>query len=342
MLTRLHIENFPIPFHHTWPVLDSTKLGSYMECPRKYFYNYLLGWQIESHERNHLVFGQAFHAGMELLRCSDYSAEAVKAAWERFLSFYREQFPEETDALQGNKTPAKALEAYTNYAVDYANQPIQTLYTEVAGTAPVQDDVCMHFKIDFIGRGPDGIRFDDYKTGSRLDQNWMKQWSLSHQMNFYNHVLLCLFPVEEIECGYVTGFFFYKDSVAIKPVVVRKSPEMLEDWLLQTQHYLRHLARDFEKLSATNEEQLVMEAFPKNTMSCSKYFGCPYMDLCAAWPNPCRSCQHGVPPGMKVEFWDPRSHEEKASTIVRILPDGTNEITKKEQHTNGPTPTVVR
>lgn len=43
---------------------DSTSLGLFKECPRKYYYQIILGWQ-PKHQSVHLKFGQLYHSGME-------------------------------------------------------------------------------------------------------------------------------------------------------------------------------------------------------------------------------------------------------------------------------------
>ena len=71
-----------------WDILDSSKIQSYMRCPRKYFFNHILGWSLEEEEQGaleisssgllaapkseirkseHLVFGTAWHHSMEHL-----------------------------------------------------------------------------------------------------------------------------------------------------------------------------------------------------------------------------------------------------------------------------------
>jgi len=49
-----------IPYHYTWEIQDSSKVQDAMTCMRRYFYNYILGWQSDA-PNNHLVFGSAWH-----------------------------------------------------------------------------------------------------------------------------------------------------------------------------------------------------------------------------------------------------------------------------------------
>ena len=81
--------------HPTWDIMDSSKLICYKECPRKFFYQYILGWQ-NAYPNNHLVFGSAWHMAMEWLL--NHPKDIAGAALA-FLEYYREHFPPNTDEL---------------------------------------------------------------------------------------------------------------------------------------------------------------------------------------------------------------------------------------------------
>ena len=74
-----------------------------------------------------------------------------------------------------------------------------------------------------------------------------------------------------------------------------------------------------------------MEAFPQNPNSCSDYYGCPFYDFCSIGnQNPCANCQR-APLGMKVDFWDPREQEQKASNIFTQSENKTEIISAKKK-----------
>ena len=50
----------------TLQTVDSTKINTFLDCPRQYFFTYVLGWRSDR-PNNHLVFGQAWHEAMEHL-----------------------------------------------------------------------------------------------------------------------------------------------------------------------------------------------------------------------------------------------------------------------------------
>ena len=85
-----------------WDVLDSTKIKAYLECPRKFFYEYVVGWR--SIEPNiHLEFGKAWHLAMEHLLVKGYEDEELVQAYTLFHNHYRKYFPEVMDDVYAPK-----------------------------------------------------------------------------------------------------------------------------------------------------------------------------------------------------------------------------------------------
>lgn len=333
MFDHLRETKFPVPVQDTWWVLDSTKLITYMECERKFFYNYILGWRLDASPTNHLHFGSAFHAAMETLRREGMTLPGIEAAAKRFLTVYREKFPEDTDASFSPKTPTNAVKALFKYVQQFGDDPSELLETEIAGTAPIRDDRFMNFKIDVILRNADGkVYFGDYKTGSRFDARWRQQWSLSQQMAFYQHALFCWYKPELVAGGQVDGVFFYSSKEPeIHRVRVDKPLAMMEDWLYTTNLHVDNLQTDMETLADESDEEMILRAFPKRTTSCGNYGGCPYMDFCSTWSNPLQRC-HQPPPGWRVEHWDPREKEADANVIVKLGQHGVEDV-RKLHHT---------
>ena len=84
--------------HSSWNIIDSTKLNAFLECPRSYFYEYILGWRSEA-PNLHLEFGKAWHLAMEHLILHGYDETSIKDAYLKFHEHYRSHFPELLDAL---------------------------------------------------------------------------------------------------------------------------------------------------------------------------------------------------------------------------------------------------
>lgn len=305
--------------HYTWEVLDSSKLSTYQDCPRKFFYEYLLGWRIDQ-PNIHLEFGIAWHLAMEYLlkhkTGSGYTPESKTEAMALFLRYYHTQFPIDGDEDRFPKNAGNALVALTEYIKTYSQDDFTVLYTEVAGSVPVTDDVFLHFKIDAICEDERGVFNLDHKTSLRDSQSWAGQWYLSLQVGVYTHALYCLYPPEQVYGMIINGVFLKKGPNTFKRVTVSKQPADMEVFMWNMQTLLSMLSWNMENLSTSKEGDTVLCAFPMNTGSCTKYGACPYHAFCCAWPNPLQRCA-SPPPGFIVERWDPRKKsEEKANYTV--------------------------
>ena len=297
--------------HPTWDILDSSKLATFLECPRKYFFEYVLAWRTDA-PNNHLIFGQAWHDAMEHLLLYGYSDNSIFDAYDKFLATYRKEFPEDSDELYAPKTPMNALKALGKYTEHYTRDldEFEVLYTEIAGTVPITEDQVLHFRLDSICRDiARGYYFSlEHKTGSRLSRFWTDQWPLAVAIGTYTHVLYCLYPGEEIYGVKINGTFFQKTKIGLQRVPIRKTLEQMQQWMWNVVWWADQIAWQFETLMACSENDEVLMAFPQNPTSCTKYFGCPYHDFCLAWPNPLQHCDE-PPTGMKIEYWDPTERE---------------------------------
>src|SRR5574343_220187 len=105
-------------------VIDSTKLKSFLACPRRYFYEYVLRWE-PTGSSLHLNFGEAWHSAMESLLSSlqekgSYEAGVADAA-QAFLTTYRRYFDESEDSANAPKDPDNAIAALAEYAIRYSS-----------------------------------------------------------------------------------------------------------------------------------------------------------------------------------------------------------------------------
>ncbi len=94
----------------TWYILDSTKLGTAMQCMRKVFWEYILCWRPE-YPNVHLIFGSAIHEALDVLHNAKKDGKKVDSmpiieeAYDAFLIYYREYFMAEQDEGNGVKVP---------------------------------------------------------------------------------------------------------------------------------------------------------------------------------------------------------------------------------------------
>lgn len=297
--------------HKSWKIIDSTKLQKYLECPRSYFYEYILGWRPDQPDIN-LEFGKAWHLAMEYILVHGYSEDSIIEGWNLLNNHYRQFWGPEYDEGNSPKNPGKALMALMDYVNEYRGEEKKqnVVYTEISGTVPMSHDKVIHFRMDSIIEVDGYYISREHKTGSVLSRVWTDQWAQSVQTGTYNHVLYCLYPYEQVKGVEINGAFFQKTQNKFQRVPCRRSREMMRDWFWTVLNTINLIDWDTERMLSCKESDDVMMAFQKNPTSCTKYFGCRYSDFCLAWPNPLRRAQE-VPMGMKVEWWDPSEEESK-------------------------------
>lgn len=313
-------------------IQDSTKVISFMTCPRMYFYEYVLGWQPET-PSNHLAFGIAWHKAMEVLLAEGYGAEQVLKAHREFLHVYRGYYGPETDELFHPKTPDNALIVLANYANKYKNdhRDFDVLHIEIGGRIAVNVDQTLYFRMDTICEDSQGHFSLEHKTASSFYM-WENQWPLSIQVGTYTHVLHCLFPNEEIVGVKMNGVAFKKikkawdqiakgEKLTVDPpfdflrLPIRRSRAQMNTWLWTVQYWLDQIHANFNWLADCSPDEPLLTAFPMNSTNCTKYNGCPWQDFCNAWQNPLARCEE-PPLGHVVRHWDPSAEEVKTEISI--------------------------
>jgi len=317
--------------HPSWSVFDSTKIQDYLDCPRQFFYKYILGWRNDTPFANDLEFGGAWHKAMEILYKGGFSLENIeKAYYEGLLPCYREVFPPETDELFDPKTPERAHLGLHAYVAEPANARDLDLFdvikTEIAGVVPIDPETNIVYKMDLVGRRRDNGRYFVLEHKSKknsFSRTWTDQWIQSVQVGNYLHALNMLICDEtgigNSEGVIVNGAAFLKTKFDFERVPVRKTNDMMQEHLWMVRDHIDRMNMDVDNLmNDCSEGDVIMRAFAKNPQSCTKYYGCGFSAFCDAWANPLQRC-YEAPPGYKVEFWDPLAVEQASERIDLAL-----------------------
>jgi hypothetical protein len=322
---------FPLTPQPEWSIYDSSKLDTYIACPRKYFYEHILGWRrdLPAHD---LYFGQSWHIAREhqLL----YGYDQVDEAFTKFLQYYRLQFDESTDDMYKPKNPMGVLSALLKFYKERSSDLIENevvevngvKLTEISGTVPIAENRRLHYKMDSHMRvkKTGKIFSKDHKSTSGKYINndfWSNQFYLSIQNGTYTHCLYCQYPIDQVLgiefCG--TGFEYLSKGSAARPagyhstlrlVPAYKNPSQMNVWLWNVNKIVDELEEDMDRLHHSNIEDQLLFAFRQNPKSCGDYRGCTFHDFCLSWTNPLQRCS-APPLGYREEFWNPEEAETK-------------------------------
>jgi len=323
-----------IELHPTWNVWDSTKVQTFMRCPRKFFFEYVLGWRRDEPNID-FVFGGAWHILMEHIWKNGYGAESLFEGYQLFEAEFRRHFNATLDPMLEPKIPANVMRALAPYANKFAEdmRRYTVLKTEVAGSILIDDeDTPLHFKVDLILQDNETGKFlaMEHKSTKQFSKIWASQWKHKFQIGCYTAVLYCYYPPEEVAGVTVNGFAVRnapklklngepianaRDNEFIRVPVMKDMLHMVQ-WFYEAQYWLAYIKGEFAALQDESPDTPIMSCFPTCTESCSDFNRpCEYEAYCYANPNPLRIADQ-PPIGFKVEFWDPRIKEETATEVL--------------------------
>jgi len=311
--------------HPTCRVLDSTKIKQYMECPRRFFFRYVLGWDVDL-PNHHLAYGTCLHRGLATLMCNGLNDDGLASAIAVFQDEYKKLYPNFIDLEEEHapKNLSNGVRLLYRYVQNYQfRDHFDVLHVEVAGSVPVSEEPPreLYFRLDTVCSENGKVFSLEHKPTSYMPSSWAEQWQLDVQIFAYIHALHYHFHEEAPVSGVVVNGMticnppkmkkdgeLYANSRDIEfvRVTVDKSYDMLESWLWDLNEAIDDLEWDFECLANCKEGDDRLECFPRRSTHCvNKYGTCPFLALCSAWPNPLQRCAE-PPTGFRVEWWDPR------------------------------------
>ncbi len=289
--------------------VDSTSLGTFKECPRKYYYSIIWGYQ-PVQQSVHLTFGLLMHSGREIYyhaRSSgkdhdeslDLAVEwGLKVTWNRelsrpwisnsseknrntflrsliwYLDRYGENDPLETVILRNGKP---AVELSFQFDSGFTS----------AGGERVQ--LCGH--IDRVVRLNDEIYISDLKTSKhQLDGRFFKQFSPDNQFSLY--VLAGQIAFEQEAKGLILDALqVIVSDTRFQRGMIERSTAQLEEWLADCHWWIG-------QMEAAAQQQW----WAQNDKSCGLYGGCPFREVCSKSPS---SRQKWLGAEFKRRVWDP-------------------------------------
>ena len=264
---------------------DSTSLGDFKLCPRKYFLTQICNWRAKS-TSHHLVFGIWFHAGPEFYgrrRAEGQDHEVALRATVRYVLEGTHGWASE-DPKKNRESLIRSVVWYLEF---YENDPLKT-YILPNGKPALE--LSFRFNLDFtfgtgepvllcghldevVELGNDLYISDRKTTGSALGSYFFDQFSPHNQMSLYT--LAGKIVLERKVAGLVIdaaqiGAGFTRFA---RGFVQRTSPQ-IDEWMESTQALLRFA------------EQCARDGYwPQNDAACSQYGNCIFRQICSRDPS---------------------------------------------------------
>lgn len=302
---------------HVWDspdVLDRSEIAAYAECPRKFFYRYLLALR-ELEVSPALDYGVRLHIATSEIRRGASAEDAYTKAFDDF---------EEPEKPWG-RTRVVAAELARQYHKWWTSSPYEVVILgdnptdEIGFAVPYNDSVVVTGRIDCIIHDTqlDVYRVLDDKSSSRLSNSWWRTWEVDNQVSAY--VLAAQHYIPQVKSmtirallvsDKVVGRIVYKGQ---KREEYRQGEQAIfgniyerNAWQLET-HRIDFGVRAKEIregcIKLHDEAPDIAEAYwLRNTAACCNRYQkvCPYLDICANG-----LCESPIEGGFKVEAWKP-------------------------------------
>lgn len=307
---------------------DNTRLGSYKECPRKYYFRHVRHWRGSGLAAS-LGFGLAWHEAMDQVwtgaaRGQDPEETHKKAMVAFDLSWSEQGFPSwndmdlEAEQKLSPRTPGVAAEMLHCYIQE--RWPFLTNKIELLA---VERPFCVDLGIPnvfYVGRRDKDISLEGriispehktttaYKKEGGFRNDYLESWSPDSQVDGYIHSGHMDYG-KKFWAVWIDAALVHKtvhDKFRFIPV--DRMLEHMEGWLSDVKAWIDQVFRDERALERQRQEKSnkgdALNCFRKNTKSCfGKYGACGYVDICRFVSNP--ETLDEPPEGFIIEKWEP-------------------------------------
>lgn len=303
---------------------DNTMLGTYKDCPRKYFLRHVRGWRSEGTSEA-LIFGLSWHEAQnvvwthiankdvpnEVLR--DLAYDAFVATWVGEGLTHPDQWTMADEDRYAPRTPGIAREMLHNYIE--LRRPMlmkaKVLNIEQPFAVPLFSDKA---DVWYIGRKDKKMLLNGdviivehkttsaYKSDGGFRNDYIEGWSPNSQCEGYLYSEQ--FTDKPARYIWVDAALVHKKvHDKFKFIPLSLTTAAMDGFLWEARDWVQRIESELER-SDMIRDQSHMTCFPKNTESCSGKYGlCTYIHLCRAIPRPDLLTE--PPPGFIEDRWEP-------------------------------------
>lgn len=272
--------------------IDSTSLGEFKTCPRKYYYRMILGYVPRS-TSVHLQFGLWLHQGRELYERRKTSGSSHEEALHTAIKFLLTATWDRATGrpwwsdhkLKNRYTLIRTLVWYLDQFGE--NDPLQTIIlangkpaVELSfkfnmGLLSITDEPIMFSgHLDRLVKFNSGTYVSDVKTtSSTLGSNFFAQFTPDNQFSLYTLAGKIAFetPIAGVivdACQIAVDFSRFERQLIIR------SEAQVDEWLVDSIHWISQMGQAAEQ-----------SYWPQNDKACHHYGGCPYRPVCSRPPS---------------------------------------------------------
>ncbi len=289
--------------------IDSTSLGEFKICPRRYQYS-IIEARVPRAESIHLTFGLLVHRGVEHYyhhRTSglDHEESLRRVVHDLLCQTWHSGHPWQSD--DKNKNRFTLLRSIVWYLDQYGSEdPIHTL-TLASGKPAVELSFCFdsqyesaetgepfllcgHF--DRIGTFADATWITDCKTTKyTINSDWFDKFTPDNQFSLYSLAGKIVFGIKTAGI-IVDGWQIAINFTAFKRQHISRSEFQTNEWY-----------RDLNYWLAQMEQCARADYWPQNDKSCNLFGGCPYRPVCSKRSEESR--QDLLSKQYSLRVWDP-------------------------------------
>jgi hypothetical protein len=282
---------------------DSTSLGSFKLCPRRYQYEIIEGYVAPVDDNVHLKFGIEYHSALEYydhLRSDKISHKDALHATVKFALTRTWDSTLSRPWLSGNpnKNRETLIRSIIGYLDTFSDDSLETIILsnnraavelsfnlDLPGWIAITGEsfiLCGH--IDRLVNFSGGVWVSDRKTTKNsLSNSYFAMYSPDNQVSLYSYAGKVIFS-NETKGLIIDAAQILVSETRYQRGIVPRSDSQLEEWISDTNHYLT-LAQTYAKNNY----------YPQNDRACGSVyvdpktdevrFGCPFRPVCGSAPE---------------------------------------------------------
>jgi len=275
---------------------DSTSLGLFKECARKYFYTIIRGFKSRG-ESVHLTFGIHYHSALEHYdKQRALGANHIEAMRSSLLKVMTDTWvdgaPWESD--HPLKTRDNLIRSVIWYLDEFEHDKAETVIlangqpaVELSFRFAIDEHLVLCGHLDRVVNWMDGTYVMDRKTSTTtLSSYYFDQYEPDNQMSLYTLAgrLVYNTPVRGViidAAQIAVGFTRFDRGLTYR------SEATLEEWLDSTRAFVAQAAEmaDEYHQHVADGQRFPERAFPLNDKSCHKFGGCSFRKICSRSPE---------------------------------------------------------